>query len=312
MHSTFAPQFDGSHYPIAPYSHQTLKLSTFSGNLTSKSDVSFDRWSYEVRCLQSAKYPLHAIHQAIRQSLKGTPADVLTWLGEEVTIEQILEKLQGLYGNVLSGEALIQKFYSEKMKPEESVTEWGCRLQSILTQAVAKGKVEKVAVNSMLRTKFWMDLPDDIKTATRHRMDKSNTFDELLVDVRAVEQEFSDQKKQKKSAKISQMCSSQDSSSDNGEILKLLKNLSARLDKVEKKMDSPKPHHSYYQSGPTNSGATTSAMPEQKPNLDSDTLCFRCGHPGHIQYGCKVKQKDFLPLPPGVGPKSKSGQLNQK
>ena len=92
------------------------------------------------------------------------PADVLTWLGETARVDQILEKLDGLYGNVLTGEALVQQFYSARQKPEEPVAKWGCRLEGILSQAVSRGKVDKAAMNSMLRTKFWTDLHDQKKS----------------------------------------------------------------------------------------------------------------------------------------------------
>jgi hypothetical protein len=40
--------------------------------------------------------------------------------------------LEILFGNVASNEAIMQQFYNECQKPNENVTTYGCRLESLL------------------------------------------------------------------------------------------------------------------------------------------------------------------------------------
>ena len=72
----------------------------------------------------------------------------------------VLTKLEGFFGDVLTGESLLQQFYSERQKPDESIASWACRLESLVTNAIEKGKISASAKNDMLRSKFWVDLKD--------------------------------------------------------------------------------------------------------------------------------------------------------
>ena len=54
---------------------------------------------------------------------------------------QILEKLELVFGNVYSSEALLQKFYMENQEPNQTVAEDGMKLESILQSAIEKGHI---------------------------------------------------------------------------------------------------------------------------------------------------------------------------
>lgn len=280
-------------------------LPTFSGNVT-KGEVSFQRWKYEVKCLKKSALQENIILQAIRRSLRSTPADVLTWMGESATVDDILHKLEGLYGTVLSGEALIQKFYSERMLPDESVTSWGCRLEEILSQAVALGKVEPPSMNGMLKAKFWSDLSDDrLKNATRHKVDMIDSFTQLCMEVRAVEQELKerDGKRSSKPVRQGQSQAIQESTNKKGdgkqdELLAMIRSLTQKVDRLEEKvnnqrrlpLDNPRVHQ--IQPRPTDS------------SVKGEIVCFRCGHTGHVKQGCRVKKENFKVRPDKAGEKN--------
>jgi len=306
----FSPQSPGPMFPSIPIPFQPPRLPTFSGDSDSKGDVSYQRWRYEVRCLVNAGHTQELILQAIRRSLKGTPADVLTWLGEGATVNQIVEKMDGLYGNVLTGEALVQKFYSARQKPDEPVAKWGCRLEGIISQAVTRGKVDKGAMNSMLRTKFWADLHDEnLKAATRYKFDTIDSFLSLVSEVRAVEQEMEeDKQKRKQSSKPAskgQVASATVAvendalPTDSEKLMKMIKDLSTQLDKLERKVEKQ-------MSQPGNNKAQTAQVTkgeEPGKNKDSDeVICYRCKQVGHLSYGCRVKlpseQKNNPKKPP--------------
>ena len=304
------PQLLNSHPATTLITTQVPHLPTFSGN-TGKGEVSFQRWKYEVKCLKNTGLQENLLLQAIRRSLRGTPADVLTWMGETATVQEILCKLEGLYGTVMSGEALIQKFYSERMLPDESVTNWGCRLEELLSQAVALGKIEPSAMNGMLKAKFWSDLADDrLKNATRHKVDTTESFTQLCMEVHAVEQELkeSDAKKAARPVKHGHSHVMQDASNNKqDELLNMIKALSQKLDRLETKVYNPGPRQNdsrrqcRQQAQQTQPSSTNDTLSEQKKEI----ICFRCGHSGHVKSGCRVKKEDFKPR------KTTSGNMSQ-
>ena len=158
--------------------------------------VKLPTWEYEVRCLRTEGVPEEHIKQAIRKSLKGAAAKILVSLGETPTVSQILDKFKVVYGQVQTGAALLQKFWSESQQDKENVATWGCRLEKQVQLLREKRKVEGEG-DEMMRTKFWSGLRSQrLKEASRHRYDdQSYTYDKLLVEVRSVEQEFQEEKK---------------------------------------------------------------------------------------------------------------------
>lgn len=289
----YVPSPGGSFSGYYPSGHKypEIKLPIFSGDSKAKDHASFQRWSYEVKCLVNAQHPEEAILQAIRRSLKGIPADALFWLGEQAKVADILNKLEGLYGIVSTGESLIQKFYAEQMKPNETVTEWGCRLEDIISQAVAKGKVERSAADGMLRNKFWADLADErLKNATRHKFDHISSFHQLLVEVRTIEQEIDDKEKRQqppsKTVKATHMAAQ---SSKNDDLVDMIKKLSEQMNQLNKRMSGLENEKT--SSKPVHTSSTPST--EVKDGRD-DEVCYRCGHSGHIRKGCRMKPEDFL------------------
>ena len=67
-------------------------------------------------------YPDSLILQAIRKSLRGKSRDILLTLRESASPSIILNKLEGIYGNVSSNEVLLQRFYLESQLENESVS----------------------------------------------------------------------------------------------------------------------------------------------------------------------------------------------
>lgn len=128
--------------------------------------------------------------QSIRNSLKGSARSILVPLGENASVIDILDKLDGFYGNVSSSETLIQSFYSDFQKEKESIVEYGSRLEQILSRAIRYGHIDLAAKDAMLRSKFWTGLrSQQLKHSTRHLYDSIKDFQSLLKEVRKVEQE---------------------------------------------------------------------------------------------------------------------------
>ena len=93
------------------------KLPIFNGSEEpKKDDISFDVWCFEVKCMQKTNIPENIFLQSIRSSLRGPARGVLVSLGSSATVDDILDKFEGFYGNVSSSETPMQTFYKDCQK----------------------------------------------------------------------------------------------------------------------------------------------------------------------------------------------------
>ena len=136
-----------------------------------------------------------------------------------------------------------ETFYNAKQQPDESVATWACRLETLITKAIAAGKISGTSKNDMLYSKFWVDLRDgEIKASTQHWYDTlNNNFDSLFHKVRMAEQEVS-VKGSGKDGKKTKIVQSQPQSTSvpvnsDGDTMKAvllqLQDLSGRMDRMQ-------------------------------------------------------------------------------
>ena len=185
------------------------KLPYFSGSQDQKDDASLELWALEVCSLmQEGTYSAAALAQAVRRSLRGAASHMLLHLGQGASVNDILLQLEGTYWTVASDAALLQSFYAERQKKNESVAAWAGRLEDIVSQLRQRGKVNHHSSDEMLRNKLWVGLcSEQLKGATRHKFDSSATYLELLGYARSVEQEMVQEEERNtkpKTARISQ------------------------------------------------------------------------------------------------------------
>jgi hypothetical protein len=165
--------------------HNPPRLPNFSGD--GKGDVAYDLWRYEVTCILSEHHTQQAVRQAIRRSLRGEAGRVAMHMGPQATMEQLLEKLDSVFGTVISKEMLLAKFYSAQQGSEEDVAAWGCRVEDLLSKTECQlGSIEK---DEMSRSVFWNGLRQQLKDASGHLFDKCQDFDQLRVCIRRLEQD---------------------------------------------------------------------------------------------------------------------------
>ena len=172
---------------------QQPRLPTFSGD-QQKGDVTYSQWRFHLRCLmQDPLFSPSVILQAIRLSVRGTAADVLMYMGEKSSPQDVLAKYDTIFGNALTSEQLLMKLVSAKQSQNEPVVTWSCRLQHIYSEVKEKspfGSELETLLDSMLRAIFFHGLYNgDIITATRHKFEGSETYDQLLASVRKAEYE---------------------------------------------------------------------------------------------------------------------------
>ena len=197
--ATDKPIIKGGNEPTSKQSEVTHFLrpyiNTFSGaDPLPKNESTFEEWKLEIDCLSKTKvYNEHPeiVNQAIRNSLKGQARKVLVTLGPEASNKAIKEKLESVFGNVASGESVLQEFYTAKQAQNESVALWGIRIEEIIQKAIEKGHIIPQQKNEMLRTKFWRALYSiDLKNATRVHFESVQNFELLRRKVRAEEYEM--------------------------------------------------------------------------------------------------------------------------
>ena len=177
---------------INTISQEIPKLPIFSGDDSVKNEVSYEVWRYEVRCLKVDGLLSEAnVLQAIRKSLRGAARETLIPLGEEATSDSMIAKLDTLFGHVRSNESVMQNFYSATQREGETVTAFGCRLESMLQVAIQNGHISISARDDMLRSKFWTGLRSEkLKSQTRHKYDNILSYELLLREIRAVDMEI--------------------------------------------------------------------------------------------------------------------------
>ena len=112
-------------------------------------------WKHDVLgTIREGGYSNQVISQAIRKSLRGQAKQVLVSAGSSVSKEEIIKRLERVFGNVSSGEGIFQEFYTASQKQGKSAVTWGLRLEEILKHGVDKGYVKPESKSYMLRNIF--------------------------------------------------------------------------------------------------------------------------------------------------------------
>ena len=86
----------------------------------------------------SKKNVRRRIFDAIRSSLHGKAGSIVVCLGTETSIADILKKMDSVFGEVDTEADLLAAFYSAHQGPRESVSDWGCRMETFFEFDAAK------------------------------------------------------------------------------------------------------------------------------------------------------------------------------
>ena len=107
-----------------------LKLHPFSGSHL-KEDVSFEQWSYEVRLAIKTHTEL-SVREAMIQCLKGATLEGVRNLGDEASVEDILEYLMGTFQGAAPFDTLLKNFFQLQQEDSEKVAQYSIKLESKL------------------------------------------------------------------------------------------------------------------------------------------------------------------------------------
>lgn len=220
------------------------KLPLFSGtDEPQKGEVPYEVWSFELKCLiKSGQYTEHLLLQAVRNSLKGLARSMLVPLGEDVSLTDVINKLDGFFGSVSTNENLMQAFYSDFQKDSESIVVYASRLEETISKAIQFGFIDQIAKDAMLRNKFWTGLSSQtLKNSTRHLYDSIKDFQLLLKEIRKVQQENINLQKSKTRTATA---NAEKAEVKNEDLKKEFGALISKIDRLEHTINS---HHSDYQ-----------------------------------------------------------------
>jgi hypothetical protein len=262
--------------PVAAW-QETPRLCSFSGLPGKESDYS--RWRYEVLCLVREKQSEGTILTAIRRSLKAPASDVMRRLGEVATLDQVLQKLQALYGKVLEGDALLQKFYGEQQRDNEGVVEWSCRLDEYLFEAIEQGAAP-MSMRAKLAHRFWDGLLDDrLRSALRHR---NLPFDDLVIEARRIEEEYQASPNTSRTAGVRSQPVTLPPPQSTNEKLDLLLDRLKTLETQVQDMSAAKTASKTWDK-PTTTSRPGLTSPAVRP-----LTCMKCQKQGHLTFGCRA------------------------
>ncbi|KAL5007503.1 hypothetical protein ScPMuIL_016309 [Solemya velum] len=242
-------QATASQFPMGHMNFQQPRVSVFNGEKpVGKNDTGFDMWRYEVKCLLAEKvHSRDSIFQAVRRSLRGEAGRIAMRLGPTADLNDLLHKLDSVYGTVELKESLLANFYSARQREDEDVSAWSCRLEDILVQAIQEGEVDHKKADEMLRVMFWTGLRQRLKDISGHKFDTIEDFDSLRVAIRQIEHsllERTDEAIPASSRKSAHVKMAHSENSDILEIKGMIQKLSTDVTELQKQVDPSKKYQS--------------------------------------------------------------------
>ena len=252
-----------------------VKLPRFSG-VVSKSETSYRLWKFEVENLERTYNPT-VVKRAIHRSVTGMAAETLMRLGQDATVAEIKTKFDNIFGIVINKQKLLSEFYTAKQRSSESVADWVCRLEDILSHPELRNTPQR---DDMLKTQFFHGLSSSIiQNNIRHQLDTSS-FEELVIAARSEENLLS--------FKAEKAISKTQVSESNDPVLKKLEELMKCMNELKTKSEEwgkrigkleqsqPKqPYQPVNQTAPINAGSSKTVK------------CYYCKKEGHIKKDCK-------------------------
>ena len=266
----------GYSYPPSVAAPMPPKLAAFSGEGL-KNEPSYAQWRSEVQSiLRAGLYQEPMIMTNVRRSLRGRAADALLAMGTDVRVQQVLDKFDVRFGDGCPTDMTLEKFFTARQLPTESMSAWGCRLEDIVSRIIDPGSA--ASAHSMLRTRYWTGIySDKIRNALRHHFDDGADFESLLRLARIAEQEPTSMPVQQRAVIPN--------TDKLDEIWRQLKELTCRVTELEKRClypsSSPVPSHPRQV---VNSEAVLPVVTGRSAETERRQFqgrCFACGMLGH-------------------------------
>ena len=269
------------------------RISTFTGD--EKTGTPYDIWRYEVQCLIRTGYTHDTIKMAITRSLRGNSSKIPMRLGTDATIDDIMDKMDSIYGSVYPAEALLGQFYTARQNDDEDVASWGCRLEEILSQAKNRRNITDENINDMLTSKFFEGLRPELKNVARYKKDTTTDFQTLLRSLREIENEHNLKPVPKKKPSPLKQATTSTENKQIQQLTALVKQLSQEIRSLKNDRGIIEPTNIRWRQRDTPQRPDETiihrpiAKKKRQRKHQSETICWRCRQPGHISAGCYVR-----------------------
>ena len=86
------------------------KCGTFSVESTKKKEVSFEQWAFEVKNVMKS-HTVATLREGLVWSLYGVAADLVSYLGSQAPVSEIIDKLELVCSTMASFDILMQNVY---------------------------------------------------------------------------------------------------------------------------------------------------------------------------------------------------------
>ena len=216
--------------------HHYPRISIFYGDNSTKGEVSWPTFKYEVEALIKEKiFTEEQILLGIRRAVKGTASDVLRRLGTGVTVEAVIKKLQSTFGSIETQEIALRKFYACQQEHNESVSTYASRIEEIFERATMLGGLKKD--DSILKKVFYQGLRPEVKHLAFSKCDLIEDYDRFKIEVRKIEADLAINPKEEKQKCNAMLNTDKKEKSDIAEVKELLQKINQRVDKLEKEKE---------------------------------------------------------------------------
>lgn len=266
---------------VYPGNNHNTRISTFSGD---DKECGYEQFKFDVAALQSQGTPEGNVILSIRRALKGVAQETLVHMGPGVSLYQIMQKFDIMFGDVNPLDVLLSKFYSASQRANESVMQWYTRLEDLAGRIRQKdpSKIPADEYQRIINTKFHAGLQNaNIKNALRHVFDQDPDSIQLFVSARMVETEFAN------SAKAHQI-----STDITPSMQKQLQTVLDKLAILEENAKQSKKQEYVPQRRPNNTGFQPRLNNYQSQQSDQTGgfkgSCYRCRQFGHLKRDCPL------------------------
>ena len=166
-----------------------MKIPSFNG-ISTGNGCSYRLWRSAIFRWKRANYSDDQILAEAFSTLKGEPAELVQDLGEDATLDEMMEVLDGHYGNVLDYDALNSELYTMKQAFSESVTAFGVRVSTCVKMMAAEypARMPAHTVPTTKRDRFYGGLRPVYKNALAYLREKRGvTYEKVLSKAREIE-----------------------------------------------------------------------------------------------------------------------------
>lgn len=220
--------------------NQYPKLGNFFGE-EGKGDVSWKTFKYEIEALRSQEFfTPEQIAIGIRRATKGAASDKVRRMGPEVSLDEMMKKLERDYGNIESKETILMKFYTCSQKSNETLESYSSRAEELFEQAISLGALRR-SDTITLKGKLHAGLNKELKHMSMYLMQGDMEYDAFKIELRRLETTLVQEAETKGSVPCKPAVSTNKSSSADSEMKglkdemrQLFKQLTERMEQIEK------------------------------------------------------------------------------